>query len=138
MKTPIKIGTSHELSFVVEPSHLIDFATGGMPAVLSTPRLIGLLERTAREAIEPFLEPDERSVGTEIDLRHFAPTPAGARVTCSARVIQAEGRQVTFQVEARDDCERIARGLHKRAIIRVGSFARRVEEKLPAADRSKT
>jgi len=136
MKSPIKVGTAHQLQFVVDASHLIDFATGGMPAVLSTPRLIGLLERTAREAIEPFLEPDERSVGMEIELRHFAPTPPGRRVTCSARVIQIDGKQVTFQIEASDEQERIARGLHKRAVIRVGSFARRVQEKLGAPPRA--
>jgi predicted thioesterase len=44
-------------------------------------------------------------------------------------VILAEGREVTFQVEARDQREIIARGVHKRAVIRVESFARRVESK---------
>ena len=114
---------------MVEQKHLIDFATGGMPAVLSTPTLIGFLERTARETLAPFLEPDERSVGAEIELRHFAPTPLGWRVTCTARVIHAEGVQITFQIEARDEHELIARGLHKRAVIRVGTFARRVQGK---------
>ncbi len=132
MKALPKIGTAGELQFVVEQKHVIDFATDGMPAVLSTPNLIGLLERTAREALAPFLEADERSVGAEIELRHFAPTPIGQRVTCTARVIQAEARQVTFQIEARDQHELIARGLNKRAVIRVGNFARRVETKTAA------
>jgi len=35
------------------------------------------------------------------------------------RVISAEGTQVGFQIEARDRHELIARGLHKRAVIRV-------------------
>ena len=61
--------------------------------------------------------------------RHFAPTPLGQRVTCTARVIAAERREVTFQIEARDRVEIIARGLHKRAVIRVESFARRVQSK---------
>jgi len=50
MKSHPKIGTAGELPFVVEQRHCIDFATDGMPAVLSTPQLIGLLERTARNA----------------------------------------------------------------------------------------
>jgi predicted thioesterase len=129
MKSAPKVGTTGELEFVVEQKHVIDFATDGMPAVLSTPNLIGWLERTAREALVPFLEPDERTVGAEIEVRHFAPTPLGQRVTCTARVIHAEGGQVTFQIEARDQHELIARGLHKRAVIRVESFARRVQGK---------
>ncbi len=129
MKSRPHIGLTGELQFVVEQKHVIDFATGGMPAVLSTPILIGLLERTAREALAPLLEPDERTVGMEIELRHLAPTPPGKRVTCIARVIHAEKTEVTFQVEARDEQELIARGIHKRAVINVESFAKRVARK---------
>lgn len=123
------VGLTHELQFVVEPRHTIEFAEGGMPSVLSTPQLIGLLERTARLALAPLLESNERTVGIEIELRHLAPTPLGATVTCTARVIHAEGRQVSFHVEARDGHEVIARGSHRRAVIRVEAFARRVAAK---------
>ncbi len=129
MKSSPKIGAAHELQFTVEQKHVIDFATGGMPAVLSTPHLIGWLERTARELLAPLLEANERSVGSEIELRHFAPTPLGEQVTCTARVIQVDKREITFQIEARDRHELIARGLNKRAVIRVESFARRIESK---------
>ena len=100
-----------------------------MPAVLSTPQLIGLLERTARQSLAPLLEANERTVGIEIELRHLAPTPVGQTVTCTSRVIHAEGREVSFHLEARDAHEIIARGSHRRAIIRVESFARRVQAK---------
>src|SRR5438093_1492402 len=102
MKGKPKIGTSSELRFVVEPRHAIDFADGGMPAVLSTPHLVGFLERTAREALAPLLEDNERSVGVEIEIRHLAPTPVGQNVTCVARIVHADGTQITFQVKARD------------------------------------
>jgi fluoroacetyl-CoA thioesterase len=129
MKARAKVGTVGELKFVVAAEHLIDFATDGMPAVLSTPRLIGLIERTAREALYPVLETNERTVGMEIEIRHLAPTPPGAQVTCTARVITADENTVTFAVEARDEHEVIARGLHKRAVIRVESFVRRLARK---------
>jgi len=129
LKSRPPIGTVGQLSVTVTAEHVIDFAADGMPAVLSTPRLIGLIERTARESLYPFLESDERTVGMEIELRHLSPTPLGASVTCLTRVIQAEGSQITFQVEARDAHEVIARGLHKRAVIRLASFARRVAGK---------
>jgi fluoroacetyl-CoA thioesterase len=129
MKSRPRIGATGETKFVVGPEHIIDFASDGMPAVLSTPRLIGLIERTAREALYPFLELDERSVGIEIEVRHFAPTPPGGNVTCIARVIATEGATATFHIEARDEHEIIARGLHKRAVIRIESFARRVARK---------
>ena len=129
MKVRPRIGATGEGRFTVEPRHAIDFATDGMPAILSTPNLIGLLERTARETLEPVLEPNERSVGMEIEIRHLAPTPLGATVTCQARVIATDEATVTFHLEARDEHELIARGVHKRAVIHLESFARRVARK---------
>jgi predicted thioesterase len=109
--------------------HAVEFAGDGMPAVVSTPNIIQFLERTARHALAPHLEADERTVGVEIDIRHLAPTPVGQTIHCRAQVIAVEDRKVTFQIEARDAQEVIVRGLHKRAVIRTGSFTRRVQEK---------
>ena len=81
MKNPPGVGLTGELTFVVETKHAIEFSDDAMPAVLATPILIGLMERTARLSLVPLLDPNERSVGTEIDLRHLAPTPVGATVT---------------------------------------------------------
>jgi len=130
MKSAPRISTTGETTFVVELQHCIEFASDGMHAVLSTPNLIGILERTARQAITPFLDPDERSVGVEIDLKHLAPSPLGARVTATARVIGHTGRFVDFQIEARDEHELIVRGIHKRAIVHIESFARRVQARI--------
>ena len=129
MKSRPKIGTAGEMKFIVAPEHVIDFATGGMPAVLSTPPLVALIERTARESLYPFLDEEERSVGAEIEIKHMAPTPLGQNVTIITRVIGGDGKLWDFQFEVRDEHEVIARGLHKRAIITVGSFAQRVAKK---------
>ena len=129
MKTRPRIGTAGEMKFIVSPEHVIDFATGGMPVVLSTPRLIALIERTARESLHSFLDENERTVGAEIEVKHMAPTPLGQHVTIITRVIGGEGKLWNFQFEVRDEHEVIARGLHQRAIITVESFARRVAKK---------
>ena len=129
MKSRPKIGTTGEFKFVVAQEHAIDFTTGGMPAVLSTPKLIGLIERTARESLCPFLDENERTVGMEIEIRHLAPTPLGKNVTIITRVIGGDGKLWDFQFEVRDEHELVARGLHKRAVITAESFARRVAKK---------
>jgi fluoroacetyl-CoA thioesterase len=130
MKSRPRVGETGELAIPTDLKHAVEFAGNGMPAVVSTPHLVGFLERTARQTLAPHLEPDERSVGVELDLKHLAPTPVGQTIHCTARVIGVEGARVMFQIEARDDREVIVRGLHKRAVIRLESFSRRVQAKM--------
>lgn len=120
---------SAEETIVVGPGNTIVFADARMPAVLSTPWLVAHLEYAARHALAPCLAENERSVGTFVEVEHLAATPEGFTVTCRARVIHADGPIVTFQVEAHDGTEIVARGLHRRRVIDVDRFARRVERK---------
>jgi fluoroacetyl-CoA thioesterase len=68
----------------------------------------------------------------EIEVRHVAPTPLGHTVTSTARIIQVEGARITFQVEAQDETELIARGVHRLQVIQVEGFAKRVRAKTPS------
>jgi len=129
MNTTLKIGDQGEIQFTVEAAQMIQFDDPRMPAVLSTPSLIWFLEHAAINALAPALGPDECSLGTHIDIQHLAPTPQGAAVRCTARVIHTEGATVTFQVEAHDGQDRIARGIHRRSIVRIERFAARVRKK---------
>ncbi len=124
MRERPRAGATATSTFVVDATHTIDFGPPA-PAVLSTPSLIWHLEHAAIEALKPFLGPDEISLGTAIDLQHIAPTPVGGNVTCTARVVRAEGTRVLFQLEARDERTPIARGLHRRAIVPAETFAKR-------------
>jgi predicted thioesterase len=124
-----------EERLTVGPENRISFADDRMPAVLATPWLVAHLEYAARHAIAPCLEEHERSVGTFIEVEHLAPVPEGFTVVCRARVIRADGPVVTFQVEAHDGTELVARGLHRRRVIDTGRFARRVARKRDAAGR---
>ena len=129
MKRSPRVGETGELSFVVTEQHAIDFADNQMPAVLSTPWLIWFLEHAAREAMLPLLDEGESTVGVHVDVEHLAPTPLGMQVTCTARVINADGSLITMQFEAHDQQERIARGIHKLRVIRCDRFTKRVQAK---------
>ncbi len=129
MKSCPRIGETGGLDVPTDARHAVEFAGDGMPAVVSTPHLVGFLERTARQTLAPHLEAGERSVGVEIDIRHLAPTPVGQTIHCTARVIAVDGTKISFQIEARDGHEVIVRGLHKRAVIQLESFSRRVQAK---------
>jgi fluoroacetyl-CoA thioesterase len=129
MKTTPRPGMTAEERLTVGPENRITFADERMPAVLATPWLVAHLEYAARHALAPCLGPTERSVGTYIEVEHLAPVPEGFTVVCRARVILADGPVVTFQVEAHDGTELVARGLHRRRVIDVDRFARRVARK---------
>ncbi len=130
MNSPAKVGTVGEERFVVAEQHLIDFAHDGMPQILSTPWLIWFLEHAARNAVLPLLEPGESTVGVVVNVEHTAATPPGATVVCRARVIYADGPLISFQFEAHDEHEQIARGTHKLRIIEAARLARKVQSKM--------
>lgn len=129
MNPRVKIGSVGETQVVVEAKHAIDFADDTLPAVLCTPWLVWFLEHAARAAVLPALAANESTVGTEIEVAHLAPTPLGRTVTCRARVIRVEGREVSFTLEADDGVEPIARGFHRLRIIDKQRFAARVARK---------
>ena len=133
MKQPPRIGLSGEKTIVVGTENRISFADQRMPSILATPWLIAYLEYTARDTIAPLLLENQRSVGTYVEVEHLAPAPEGFTVTCHARVIHVDGSHVTFQVDAHDGLDTIAKGIHRRRVIDVDRFRRRIEKKLGKA-----
>lgn len=129
MLSTIKVGTEGEERFTVSSQHLIDFAQDGMPEILCTPSLIWFMEHSARNAVLPFLQPGESTVGVVVNIEHLAPTPPGAKVLCKAKVIYIDGKVISFKLEAFDEHEKIASGTHKLRIIESARLAARVQQK---------
>jgi predicted thioesterase len=125
----IPVGTMGEQPLLVTPEWAIDFLGDGEARVLSTPHLILWLEATARNAVKPYLADGYESVGTEVNIRHLAPTPIGMTVRFMARVTAVEGSRVRFDLVAHDEKERVAEGTHERFIIHVPRFAAKLAAK---------
>lgn len=130
MKGSPKIGTVGEERFIVAEQDLIDFAHDGMPRILCTPRLIWYLEHAARNAMLPFLETGESTVGVVVNVEHTAATPFGSEVVCRGRVINVDGPVISFQLEAFDEHEQVAVGTHKLRVIEAARLARKVDRKI--------
>jgi predicted thioesterase len=77
------------------------------------------------DAIKKYLQAGWVTVGTEVDIRHLAASPVGARVRTTAKVIAVERRVIRFAVEAFDDQRRIGEGRHARGLVNLESFAKR-------------
>jgi fluoroacetyl-CoA thioesterase len=124
------LGTKGAFTLVVLPEHLADrFKDTMLPQVLATPVMIMAMENAALNAIKPFLDAGESAVGTEIDVRHLAATPAGHTIRAEAEVIKTEGKRIEFKVSARDETEEIGSGTHQRTVINLQSFNERLAKK---------
>ena len=83
----------------------------------STPSMIGLMERAAIAAIDPYLDENQTTVGFEVHVRHLAPSDIGATVIAHAELVEINRNRLNFNVEAYDGDRKIGEGTHRRAII---------------------
>lgn len=93
-----------------------------LPAVLSTPHMIGLMEIAAAQAILAELPPGAISVGTRIEVDHLKAVPVGSTVRARARLVEHGGRFLVFDVEASSGVHVIGRGRVFRAIVEPRKF----------------
>lgn len=128
----LKLGAVGTASLVVGPEHTAPRVGSGRVAVLATPVMINLIEAAALAAVEDQLPDRHQSLGIHLDVRHFAATPVGMKVVATATLIAIDGRNLTFQVEARDERETIGDGSHDRVVVNVDRFDQRVQKKLAA------
>jgi fluoroacetyl-CoA thioesterase len=121
----IKVGMSAERILTVTPDRTVRHVIPTMPAVFGTPMMIMEMELASADAIAAHLEPGWVTVGTEVDIRHLAASPVGAKVRTTARVIAVERRVIRFTVEAFDGERRIGEGRHARGLVNLATFNKR-------------
>ena len=123
-------GAKGSFSLVVTPDHLANrFKDATLPPVLATPVMIMVMENAALNAIKPYLDAGESALGTRVDVRHLAATPAGRRVTGEAEVTKVAGRRIEFRIRATDGAEEIGIGTHERMLIDLEKFSERMKAK---------
>ncbi len=123
----IILGLEATLEKVIPHDWTIAYFDPRMPAVLSTPAMIGLMEGAAALAVEPALLPGTITLGTRIEVDHLKPCPAGGTVIAWAKLNQIEGKFLYFQVEARYGALIIGRGRVGRAIVETKRFTAKAQ-----------
>jgi predicted thioesterase len=126
-------GMKGSAQLLVGIEHTAPKVGSGLVPVLATPVMINLIEAAALDAVERLLPDGHQSLGTRLDVRHFAATPIGMKVRASAELIKVEGRTLLFRVGAQDEKEPIGDGTHERVIVNVTRFDQRVQKKLSPA-----
>lgn len=130
MKPTLSEGLRHSFSYRVPPSktvpHLYEEAPQlqTMPDVFATAFMIGLMEWTCVQLLEPHLDEGEGSVGVRVDVSHTAATPPGFTVTVDAECIELRGPRAKFALRAHDGVDEIGAGTHERFIVGWDRFER--------------
>jgi predicted thioesterase len=114
---------------IVKEEDLISKLGGMTVDVLSTPRLIQLLEEAAIEAIREFTQSDQWSLGTQVRIKHLSATPLGMKVTAHALLKEVNKNRLLFLVDAYDEKEKVAEGEHERILVSRERFLQKVESK---------
>ena len=119
MKPGLQIGSIGELFWTVDPTMVITLGGDPRATVFSTPNMIMLMERAAREALRPFLEPGEESVGTDVNIQHISGAGIGAGVRGEARVREIDGKRIHFDISAWCAERQLGFGTHTRALVKL-------------------
>ena len=131
----LAVGLQHQEHMTVAARHTVpevDPTWAGfqdMPPVLATAMMIGFIEQTCIEALRPYLQSDQRTVGTHVDVSHVSATPIGMKVTAHVELIEVEGRSLLFLVSCHDEAGLICEGRHRRALIDLTRFMKRLADK---------
>jgi predicted thioesterase len=117
-----RLGLASAVQRVVPREWTIAAFDPRLPAVLSTPAMIGMMEVAAAQAVQPELAAGAITVGTRIEVDHRKAVTEGATVRAAARLVAYQGRFLVFEVEARSGDLVLGRGRVYRAIIEPQTF----------------
>ncbi|MBM2811280.1 MAG: thioesterase [Chloroflexi bacterium] len=125
------IGLRGTAELTVEKEHTAAFQSGGtLPAVLSTPRLLQLVEDATSSLAAQHLDEGYASVGFEVLLEHLAPSEIGDNITAEVLLEASEDRDLLFRFTVRDrgSLREVARGTQTRRIVWMEDFMRRLKQ----------
>ena len=119
MGSALEVGIEDTRQFEVEGPLLTDVGGTLGFAVLSTPGMVAMMERTASMLVYPRLEDGTATVGFEICVKHVDAAARGTRCTARARLEEiVDGRKLRFAVEVvAQDGRTIGVGTHERRVV---------------------
>jgi predicted thioesterase len=111
----LEVGAEHRFTRIVTadmtPRHLLP------TVVLSTPKMIALMEQASLDLVQPMLDDGQTSVGTHVNVSHQAAAREGEEVLFQSRLAAVEGRRLLFEVSAAVGDRLIGKGTHERFVV---------------------
>jgi len=123
MSGALEVGATREDSFVVEDRLLTDVGGTIGSSVLSTPGMIGMMERNSALLALEHLPEGNATVGFEVCVKHVAAALDGAECTVRSTLREiVDDRKLRFDVEVTEGDRTIGVGTHERRVIQVGQL----------------
>ena len=117
---PLAVGITRTDEFTVEGPLLTDVGGTIGLSVLSTPGMIGMMERTSAVLVYERLPEGSATVGFEVCIKHVGGAGEGSTCTATATLTEVlDDRKLFFDVEVRDGDRTIGVGTHQRRVIQV-------------------
>ena len=129
MSEGLKAGLTHEMERQVTEDLSAQKVFPHVPNVYATRAMVGHFEEVCAEMVHPYLGEGEQTVGIGMKFSHTAATPIGMKVRFTAKLVEVEGRKLTFEVEGFDEVEKIGQATHERFIINAEKFNSKIAQK---------
>jgi fluoroacetyl-CoA thioesterase len=110
----IKPGLTAERAVTIDESLSV---THTKVPMLSTPKMIDLMEGVCKNLVQELLPPEFITVGYEVHIKHKAAAPIGTAVKTWCKVLEVDGRKLLFEVRVTAGDKVIGEGQHRRTII---------------------
>ena len=125
----IPVGAKGRAEMTVTPDKTAAAIGSGSVEVFATPWMIAMMELSACNALTPYYDEGQSSVGTKLNVSHDAATPVGMQVCAEAEVIEVDRRRIVLKVTAWDGQGVIGQGTHERFLINAEKFLAKTEAK---------
>jgi len=135
MTEALKAGMTHEMKRQVTEDLSAQKVFPHVPNVYATRAMVGHFEEVCAEMVLPHLDEGEQTVGIGMKFNHTAATPIGMKVHFKAKLIEVDGKKLTFEVEGFDEVDKIGKATHERFIINAEKFNSKMAEKAKSAKR---
>ena len=129
MSEELKAGLTHEIERQVTEDLSAQKVFPHVPNVYATRAMVGHFEEVCAEMVLPYLGEGEQTVGIGMKFSHIAATPIGMKVRFTAKLVEVEGKKLSFEVEGFDEVEKIGKATHDRFIINAEKFNSKIAAK---------
>lgn len=123
----IELGLTGTAKMVVEHADTALVHGTGDAEVLSTPRLLQLMQQATMDALAGHLPEGVITAGLRINLDHLQSSYPGAEVSARAMLTRIEGRRLVFEAEATSGSAVVGIGRIIRVQIDRERFLRRID-----------